>query len=321
MSMSTRTRATVWFLALTFLVNWGMVAIYYGMGGRLASRGFIVLTIAYMLVPALAAIFVQKVMLREGVIGPLGVTLHLNWWWLLAWVLPLFFALATFGVSLLLPGVDFAKDMTVGLMSVRDRMSPEQYEVFHRSVVRNPAIITLLVLLLQSIVGGLINSIFAFGEELGWRGFLLRQFARLGFWRMSALIGAIWGIWHAPLILMGYNYPRHPFAGVGMMVLFTLLFTPLITYIRLRGRSVLPAALMHGTFNASLMLGILFVSGGSVLTVGVLGLSGFIVLLVANLLLVLYDRSRDDSLMRRPSLEAYLEEERQPPAEDASENA
>ena len=33
----------------------------------------------------------------------------------------------------------------------------------------------------------------------------------------------IWGIWQAPAILQGHNYPDHPVLGVGMMIVFTVL--------------------------------------------------------------------------------------------------
>lgn len=46
-----------------------------------------------------------------------------------------------------------------------------------------------------------INSIFAFGEELGWRGYLLPRLQELlGYWPGLLGHGAIWGLWHAPLI-------------------------------------------------------------------------------------------------------------------------
>jgi membrane protease YdiL (CAAX protease family) len=60
--------------------------------------------------------------------------------------------------------------------------------------------------LIQGLFAGItINAVAGFGEELGWRGFLLREFDYMGFWKSSAIIGVIWGIWHAPLILQGHN--------------------------------------------------------------------------------------------------------------------
>lgn len=95
-----------------------------------------------------------------------------------------------------------------------------------------------------------INAIFALGEELGWRGYLLWELAPLGFWPASAVIGLSWGIWHAPIIVDGYNFPSFPVLGVAVMVLACLVFSPLYVYLTLRARSVLAAAFLHGVFNA-----------------------------------------------------------------------
>ncbi|MDD5455041.1 MAG: CPBP family intramembrane metalloprotease [Candidatus Ratteibacteria bacterium] len=40
----------------------------------------------------------------------------------------------------------------------------------------------------------------AFGEELGWRGFLLQKFLPMGRRRALILHGAIWGAWHWPIL-------------------------------------------------------------------------------------------------------------------------
>ena len=39
------------------------------------------------------------------------------------------------------------------------------------------------------IAGVTVNAVAGFGEELGWRGFLQKELAFLGFWRSSLLIG------------------------------------------------------------------------------------------------------------------------------------
>ncbi|WP_254273973.1 CPBP family intramembrane glutamic endopeptidase [Haloarcula marina] len=113
-------------------------------------------------------------------------------------------------------------------------------------------VLGLLVTLAIALAAGVtINAAFAFGEEFGWRGYLLWELAPLGFWKASGLIGVCWGLWHAPVILDGYNFPSFPLVGVGMMVLACVAFSPLYTYVVLRARSVLAAAFLHGVFNAS----------------------------------------------------------------------
>lgn len=98
-------------------------------------------------------------------------------------------------------------------------------------------------------------------------------------------------MWHAPLILQGHNYPAHPVLGVLWMSIFTVLFAPLISYVTRRARSVVAAAVMHGALNGTYGLAIMVIKGGTELTVGIMGLAGFLALAVADLALFVSDRS------------------------------
>jgi membrane protease YdiL (CAAX protease family) len=139
-----------------------------------------------------------------------------------------------------------------------------------------------LVLAGGTLAGLTINGVAGLGEELGWRGFLQSEWRALGFWKSSWLIGLIWGVWHTPFILHGYNYPGHPVAGVFMMTLWTILFAPLIGYVRLRSGSVFAAAMMHGAINGTAIAPAIVVRGGDSLTVGVFGWPGILILVMLN---------------------------------------
>ena len=103
------------FIALTFLANYLMITLYLYFGGKWVTPNSIILAIAYMFIPMIMAIVVQKVIYREPLKEPLGISFKLNWWFLVAWLLPLAIALATLGVSLLLPPVEFSSHIA-GLM-------------------------------------------------------------------------------------------------------------------------------------------------------------------------------------------------------------
>lgn len=135
-----------------------------------------------------------------------------------------------------------------------------------------------------------INGFFAFGEELGWRGFLLYQFRKMSFTKASVLIGFIWGIWHAPLILMGHNYPNHPYVGVVMMVILCILLTPIFMYFTLKAKSVIAAAIIYGTMNATVTISIIPVTGGNDLLLGSTGLAGMIALVLVIACIFIFDR-------------------------------
>ncbi len=91
--------------------------------------------------------------------------------------------------------------------------------------------------------------VIAFGEEYGWRGYLQNELFKLGRVRGVLLLGVIWGAWHWPLILMGYNYPGHPFLGLLLMALYTTGLAIVLGYAVLKSGSVLLASYLHALNN------------------------------------------------------------------------
>ena len=75
-----------------------------------------------------------------------------------------------------------------------------------------------------------------------------------------------------------------------MMIIFTLLLSPIFSYVRLQAKSVIAAAIIHGSLNATIGLPLMVIKGGNDLTVGATGLAGFIVLALANVGIFIYDR-------------------------------
>jgi CAAX protease family protein len=91
--------------------------------------------------------------------------------------------------------------------------------------------------------------VIAFGEEYGWRGYLQSELFKMGRVRGVLLLGVIWGAWHWPLILMGYNYPGHPLLGLLLMVLYTTGLAVVLGYAVLKSGSVLLSAYLHALNN------------------------------------------------------------------------
>ena len=239
--------------------------------------------------PMAVAIIVQKFIYKESLKEPLGISFKLNRWFVVAWLLPPVVAFATLGVSLLFPGVEYSPEMAGMFERFKSLFTPEQIAQMESQTSTLP-IHPFWLSLLQGLVAGVtINAVFGFGEELGWRGLLQRELGFIGFWKSSLTIGVVWGIWHAPIIFQGHNYPEHPVAGVFMMTIWCILLAPIFSYVRLKAKSVIAAAIMHGSFNATAGLAVMVVKGGNDLLVGVTGLAGFIVLLIANIGLFIYD--------------------------------
>jgi len=66
---------------------------------------------------------------------------------------------------------------------------------------------------------------------------------------------------------------------------------PVISYVRVKARSVIAAAIFHGTINATFGLSIMLISGGNDLTVGLTGLAGFIAFAITDIAIFIFDRS------------------------------
>jgi membrane protease YdiL (CAAX protease family) len=262
-----------------------------------------VVGIVVMFMPMTSVILVQKVIYKDPLAKPLGISFKLNRWWLVAWLLPLVVALATIGVSLLIPGISYSPEMTGFFEKFEGIIPPEQLEQMKEQLAAFPIHIFWISLVQGLIAGITVNAVAGFGEELGWRGFLLRELRRMGLWRSSAIIGFVWGVWHFPIILQGHNYPQHPVHGVFMMILCCLLLSPIFSYITLKSKSVIAAAIAHGSLNGTAGLAIVMVAGGNDLTIGVTGAAGFMVLLIVNLCIFLFDRS-----IRGKPLSAMMED-------------
>jgi membrane protease YdiL (CAAX protease family) len=244
-----------------------------------------------MFTPMTSAVLVQKFIYKKSLKKPLGISFKFNRWWLIAWLLPPLIAFATIGTNLLIPGVEYSPEMAGFFERFEGILPPEQLQQMKEQMAALPIHIFWIALIQGLLAGITINAVAGFGEELGWRGFLQNEFGHLSFWKSSAIIGLIWGIWHAPLILQGLNYPQHPLEGVFMMIVFCLLLSPIFSYIRLKSKSVIASAIAHGSINATGGLAIMIIKGGSDLIIGVTGVAGFIVLSVINLFIFIFDRS------------------------------
>lgn len=140
-------------------------------------------------------------------------------------------------------------------------------------------------------LGILFNMIFTFGEEFGWRGYLLPKLAPLGGVQAAIITGIVWGLWHAPLIVLnGYNYPGHPWLGVLMMVVFTVALGMIFTWLRFRSGSVWPSTLAHAAFNAQVGFGVIFLSSADSLLRAPIGIIGLIPMLVLAIALAVTGR-------------------------------
>lgn len=255
-----------------------------------------IITPIYMFIPlicsAILAIFVYK----EPFMDSIGLKFKWSKWYILAVVLPILLSFMAFGFALLIPGVTLAPDMAGMLEKFRAMMSPEQFEMAvkqaddMRAMFKTDYYYLALGTVNAVVFGCTINALFGFGEEAGWRGFLFNALKDKGFFRASLIIGAIWGIWHLPVIIQGHNYGKYHIIGIFMMTAWTILLTPMFNYVVVKSGSVLAAAIMHGVLNASPGIALAYIKGGDELTIGMTGAAGFAGLIVINAGIIIYDR-------------------------------
>jgi membrane protease YdiL (CAAX protease family) len=101
------------------------------------------------------------------------------------------------------------------------------------------------------VVGSIESLVFATGEELGWRGFLVPALARTMSFRDVALVsGAIWAVWHVPVIVFAdYNAGTPVWYAVPCFAIMVVSLAFPMAWLRLRSGSVWPAAILHATHN------------------------------------------------------------------------
>lgn len=279
------------FLAIAFGLSW-LVALPLWFNGGLANPWFPVVAIAMMLTPAIAAVITVFAVdrpqrkLRALGITPLKPVKRLLIYCLLGLVVPIALVLVALPVGAVL-GV-YPADF-VNFSAYRDLLSAQTSAA---GVPELPVPVGVLVAIqMVSIpLAAFINLIPALGEELGWRGWLLPKLMPLGTVPALLISGVIWGLWHAPLILLGYNYPTAPgWLGLTMMVGMCILVGAVFGWLRLRSQSVWPAALAHGAFNAAAGSYLLFANAGEIVDTTqatILGWSGWIVPLVVVAVLI-----------------------------------
>jgi membrane protease YdiL (CAAX protease family) len=91
----------------------------------------------------------------------------------------------------------------------------------------------------------------ALGEEIGWRGLLVPELAKITtFGRTALLTGLVWAVWHYPAVLFAEYHSLAPrwfdLLSITVSVFGMSVFT---AWLRLKTGSIWPAVLWHGNHN------------------------------------------------------------------------
>jgi len=277
------TRQIALFLLVCFGFSWSVAAVIWQTGGLHSSLAFLLLVV-YMFGPAIAAITCACLFDRKRWKQALGFTSWPKWIWFGGLVLAIMIVIGSTLISLLGLDVHWI-GFKQGLQQV--------FEAENVDIEALPLSLDQLVwlqILINIPVGIAINSFLLLNEELGWRGWLFDRWRPLGFWRGNLMIGFVWGLWHAPVIAMGFNYPELPIAGIFLMIGFTLLISPIIGWLREAGRSVFAASIFHGTINALAGVGLMVINLPDMPWRGMVGIGGFVMLATVCLMLLVLRR-------------------------------
>ena len=277
-------RRIIIYLAITFGIAWTTALIIYSTGGlqnglQIAPGlplALILLALPYMWAPALGNLLTRLITRESWQNSGLGLHLRKGWpYWLAAWCLPAVFTL--FGAIIFFV------------------LFPEYYllnvDLIENSTLAIPALSQLniwgklgLGLLLGVLISPLLNAFSTFGEEFGWRAYLLPKLMALGWQKALLWSGLIWGVWHWPVIFMGYEYgtayPGYPWLGPLLFVWIAFGLGTFLSWVTIRSGSVWPAVIGHSAINGIAAAAVLATNGSpnplvGPLPVGVIGGMGY----------------------------------------------
>ena len=213
------------FVVLSYGLAWIIWLALWLSGIGLNSPWSQLASIVAMWMPALAVFLLGKITNQPGGIkSKLVVNLKSNWrFYLLAIWLPAVISFLGAGLYFLV----FPSNFSLGFESIQAIL---QEKGVSQSTI--PLSFLALIQILASLTyAPFLNSFFALGEEIGWRGYLYPALrGRFSIVQTHVLLALIWSLWHLPINLQGYNYGisyfAYPVLGVGKDRLY-LGFSPI----------------------------------------------------------------------------------------------
>ena len=313
MTKKTPLAAVIVFIAVAFGLAWLVALPLWLMDRSLPSYSilYVITASAMMMTPAIAmlvAVFVMKTPRTERArflgLWPLRPAKRVVWFMVAAIFAPTLLALLSLMIAAMFGWVKLDPVHFSGfqeLLNTQLAALDESTAELARSTMPPVGLLVAMQFLMIPF-GALFNSILAFGEEIGWRGWLQPALRPLGVWPSLIATGVIWGLWHTPLILLGHNFQRYDWTGVALMVGGCVAWGMFFGWLRLRSGSVWPAVIAHGSLNASAGIVTVLVAAGAdidpILT-NPLGPSGWLALGLFVLVLALLGQFKKEPELAR----------------------
>jgi uncharacterized protein len=234
--MSKPIRKILVFLLITFLLS----GIFYFLIIKAGALGNF--SIGLMWCPGIAGIATQLIFERS--LRGLGWRFRPVKYQVLAYLTPLAYALAAYLVLWLTGLGRFDPQTAQNAISAQFGIS---------ATLSTPVFTGLYFLIIATVVvitGGLLPAL---GEEIGWRGLFVPELAKVtSFTNVSLISGAVWAIWHAPVLFFAdYNNAGAP-RWYGLLCFATLVvaISFVFAWLRLKSGSLWTATILHAAHNA-----------------------------------------------------------------------
>jgi CAAX protease family protein len=261
------------FIGLSFGLAWSIWITAYFFNIPFKSPLFITLNMLAAFTPAIAAFIVRRYITKEG-FNNVGFGISLKSWpyFLIAWLLPLIIISVTAYTANFLQLTELNFSVVQGLKLASNK--PINFNLF----------------VLNLMLGALVATFMLFGEEFGWRGFLQKKLFWHSPWKSAIATGIIWGVWHFPINLQGYNFPEHKYWGLIVFPLACIFLSYIFAWFYRLTNSIWSSCLAHASFNSiagSLMV-VLYVNKTNYILTSVTGIIGICTLALISLILHCY---------------------------------
>jgi uncharacterized protein len=231
------TRKAIWlFLFFTFLFSSIFYALIIHAGNLRGGNG--VFVTGLMWCPALSA-FVTSLVLKRKISS-----LAWRWgnpkyqWW--SYLIPLAYS--------------FTAYLIIWVTGLGKFYDPERVQQVRESfsLPSLPDWAAIIVLFVSTAIYRMPGSMStATGEEIGWRGFLTPELYKLvGYTKTSLISGAIWAIWHVPILVFAdYNSGTPAWYGLSCFAVMVISSSFIFTWMRMKSGSLWTGVLLHASHN------------------------------------------------------------------------
>ena len=248
--MNARTKGIVWYLIIAFGLAWSTWELAIRLGISVLSWQFTIFAIPGAFAPAIAAAIVRKWITHEG-FADAGLSLQVRSWryYLFAWLLPLIVAFAVTAevVTLGFAQPDFSLSRAVA-------NGAAGHDIARLSGID-------LAIIPQLLLTAIVATPILWGEEFGWRGYLQPRLVTKNPEIVAIYTGVIWGVWHWPLTLRGYDFPDRPILGSFLIVALAIFMSYIFEWIRKKSKTIWAPSLAHASTNTIGGLALLWFAG------------------------------------------------------------